>query len=464
MNSENEAVAKEEPSQSLDWKSLGVSEPIIALLDKAGFLKPTAIQEKAIPAALKNQDILGTARTGSGKTAAFGLPLIQHLAGRRGTLAVILCPTREIALQTFETMESFGNPMGVKTVSVIGGTDVKTDERALASGPQVIVATPGRLCDHMERGNVWMEYIEYLVLDEADRMLDMGFSKELNRIVGAMPKQRQTMLFSATMPPEVDALCAKILNKPVRIAIGKPLSVSTQVDHRLLWTTESGKKRELKHLLQDEPGTIIVFTRTKEGATEIWRWIHSVGFHESTYLSSNKSQAHREEALEGFKVGRYRVMVATDVAARGIHVENVALVINFDLPMEPEDYVHRIGRTGRKDAKGNAISLVTDADVRQVERIEDFLRKDLPEMFAPGMDRQRPLPRRASSGGRSAGGARGGPRGGSRSGGSGGRSSGGRAGGRSSGGGGRRSGEGSSGGRSGGRSGSSGGRGGRGSR
>jgi ATP-dependent RNA helicase RhlE len=210
----------------------------------------------------------------------------------------------------------------------------------------------------MTRGNLWLEYVEFLVLDEADRMLDMGFSKELNQIVGAMPAQRQTMLFSATMPAEVESLCRKILKSPVRISIGKPLQVSSQVDHRLLWTTEADKKRELKHILSNEPGTIIVFTRTKDGATLLWRWIHAVGFHESTYLSSNKSQAHREEALEGFKVGRYRIMVATDVAARGIHVENVAMVINFDLPIEAEDYVHRIGRTGRKDANGVAISLV----------------------------------------------------------------------------------------------------------
>jgi superfamily II DNA/RNA helicase len=417
VQSNEETSSIQEPEVEIpSWKALGVSDALVALLEKQGFTSPTPIQQKALPAAIEGKDILGTARTGSGKTAAFGLPLIQKLAGRRGTLAIILCPTREIALQTLQTMEIFGLPLDVRTVAVIGGTDVKTDERALITSPQVIVATPGRLCDHMTRGNLWLEYVEFLVLDEADRMLDMGFSKELNQIVGAMPTQRQTMLFSATMPAEVESLCRKILKSPVRISIGKPLQVSSQVDHRLLWTNEADKKRELKHILSNEPGTIIVFTRTKDGATLLWRWIHAVGFHESTYLSSNKSQAHREEALEGFKVGRYRIMVATDVAARGIHVENVAMVINFDLPIEAEDYVHRIGRTGRKDANGVAISLVTDADVRQVERIEDFLRARLQDIFPPGAVRERPRGRSDRGGGGRGAGRGGSSRGGSSSG------------------------------------------------
>lgn len=396
VNKSSEAKADAAPSKS--WEDFGFDERLLKLILAAGYKTPTPIQEKSLPYVLQGRDVIGSARTGSGKTATFALPLIQKLLDRRGTYALILAPTREIALQTQEAVEKFGEPLGVKSLSLIGGTDVRADTRAIQLGPQILVGTPGRICDHLSRGNLWLEYMEFLVLDEADRMLDMGFAKELNQIVDAMPASRQTLLFSATMPPPIEKLCNKILKKPVRVSIGQSLSVSQNIDHRLFWVNEETKFRELRGLLEDIQGSVIIFTKTKDGATDLWRRIHAAGFHESTYISSNKSQAHREEALEGFKSGKYNILVATDVAARGIHVENVRLVVNYDLPQEPEDYIHRIGRTGRKDAHGLAISLVTAEDRRQVEDVEAFLKERILEDFSRGF-RSEPAPRQSARGG-----------------------------------------------------------------
>ncbi|MBY0370754.1 DEAD/DEAH box helicase, partial [bacterium] len=372
-------LKKETPAT---WAGLELSEELLKLLEKAGFRSPTPIQTQSIPVALQGKDLIAGAKTGSGKTAAFSLPIIQRLLGRRGTYAVILCPTREIALQTLETLKTFGEPLGVTSCALIGGTDLKADEAAIRSVPNVIVGTPGRICDHILRGNLWLEFIEVLVLDEADKMLDMGFSKELNQIVGQTQASRQTLLFSATIPPTIEQLANKILRDPSRIQIGNAgVTVPENVRHEILWVNERGKKRELLRLLRNFPGTVIIFSRTKDGVTLLWRSIHAAGIEDSTYISSNKLQVHREAALKGFKEGEYRVLVATDVAGRGIHVDDVGLVINYDLPMDVEDYVHRIGRTGRKDAKGHAVSFVTAHDRRQVEAIEKYIKQAIPERF-----------------------------------------------------------------------------------
>ncbi len=397
-----EAQVDSSPAEDLEWSAMGLAEPILELLDKAGFKKPTPIQVKSIPIALKKRDMIAGAKTGSGKTASFCLPIIQGLMGRKGTYALILCPTREIALQTLDTLKIFGEPLGITSCALIGGTDVKADSIALRSGPNVIVGTPGRICDHILRGNLWLEYLEYLVLDEADKMLDMGFSKELNNIVAQTPATRQTLLFSATIPPTIESLANKILRNPVRIRVGAAgVSIPDSVDQELLWVNEHSKKRELLRLLRDFKGTVIIFSRTKDGATMLWRSIHAAGIEDSTYISSNKLQVHREAALKGFKDGEYRVLVATDVAGRGIHVENVGLVINYDLPMEAEDYVHRIGRTGRKDAKGIAVTFATGHDLKQIEEIEHFIKMRIPERFTRDFE---PPAKRSASGG--SGGAR----------------------------------------------------------
>ncbi len=424
---------EETPPAPLDWNALGLVPEILKRIEEVGFKSPTPVQSPSIPVAISGKDLIAGARTGSGKTAAFCLPMIQRLMGRKGTYGVILCPTREIALQTLETLKIFGEPLGVTSTALIGGTDVKADMAAIRTVPHVIVGTPGRICDHITRGNLWLEYIECLVLDEADKMLDMGFAKELNQIIGQTPATRQTLLFSATIPPTIEQLANKILKTPKRIQVGKTgVTVSDSVDHEILWMNDRAKKRELLRLLRDFKGTVIIFSRTKDGATLLWRQIHAAGIHESTYISSNKLQVHREAALQGFKDGEYRVMVATDVAGRGIHVENVGLVINYDLPMEPEDYVHRIGRTGRKDAKGLAVSFCTPHDLKQVEAIERLIKVRIPERFTrdfePPVKGSKPegsSSRRGSGsrGGRSSSGGRSGS-GGSRSSGRGGTSGG----------------------------------------
>lgn len=375
-----------QPPVPARWDSLGLSPDLLERVETAGFTSPTEIQARTIPLAVQGHDLIASAKTGSGKTAAFSLPLIEKLKGRRGTLGLVLAPTREIALQTLETMRTFGEPLGVTSIALIGGTDLKADEKALALYPHVIVGTPGRICDHLERGNLWLEFIEYLVLDEADRMLDMGFAKELNRIVKELPANRQTLLFSATIPPSIEKLCREILHRPERVAVGSALSVNRNVSHEVLWVPEKFRRRELIRFLERHDGTAIVFTKTKDDCTHLWRSIHAAGIHESTYISSNKSQAHREEALEGFKTGRYRVLVATDVAGRGIHVENVGCVVNFGVPEEPEDYIHRVGRTGRKDQRGKAITFATPAEAKKIRRIEEVLKERIPARYARGLD------------------------------------------------------------------------------
>lgn len=396
MNKE-ETVDPLAPVEVPDWSKLGLSPELLNRIQEVGFKEPTPIQVRSIPVALKKRDLIAGARTGSGKTAAFSLPMIQQFVGRKGTYGLILCPTREIALQTLETLKLFGEPLGVTSCALIGGTDLKADNLAIKASPHIIVGTPGRICDHILRGNLWLEFLEVLVLDEADKMLDMGFSKELNNIVAQTPASRQTLLFSATIPPSIENLAKKILRNPQHILVGKTgVNVPESVDHEILWVNDHSKKRELLRLLRSFKGTVIIFSRTKDGATLLWRSIHAAGIEDSTYISSNKLQIHREAALKGFKEGEYRVLVATDVAARGIHVENVGLVINFDLPIEPEDYVHRIGRTGRKDAKGIAITFCTGQDLKQVEAIEDFIKARIPERFTS--DFEPPAKRSSSSG------------------------------------------------------------------
>ena len=259
---------------------------------------------------------------------------------------------------------------------------MKIDAKALATYPQVIVATPGRLCDHLDRGNIWLDYIEIVVLDEADRMLDMGFNDQLTRIMTDVPKSRQTLLFSATMAPSVENLARKILHDPERITIGKAGGPANKsVEQRLIWMSEEAKTRELRRLLRDIKGTIIVFTRSKDGATRVWRSLHSAGMYDVTYIHSDRRQEDREQALAEFKEGKYRVLIATDVAGRGIHIDDVEHVINYDLPMEPEDYVHRIGRTGRAGATGHATTFATPRDRGIVKQIEKLLGKEIPSQM-----------------------------------------------------------------------------------
>lgn len=360
-------------AEEASWNTLGLGPEILDLVEKAGFTVPTPVQAESIPAVLAGRDLIVSAQTGTGKTAAFVLPLVEKLKGRAGTYGLILAPSREIALQTQAALEIFGTPLGVRSVALIGGIDLKIDEQALKTYPNVLVATPGRLCDHADRGNVWLEYLEMVILDEADRMLDMGFSAQLNRILEDVPKTRQTLLFSATFPPAVEKLANTILNDPQRIQIGRAVSTAGTVDQRFLFMPESLKLKQLKRLLEREEGTVFIFTRSKDGAARLWRSLRGLGFDNVTQLHSDLRQSDREKALEDFKSGVYRIMIATDVIGRGIHVEGVAHVVNYDLPRDAEDYVHRIGRTGRAQAKGRATSFVTPQDNYTLGKIEKLL-------------------------------------------------------------------------------------------
>jgi ATP-dependent RNA helicase RhlE len=359
----------------VNWEDLKLSPETLEFVHKAGYAQPTPVQAGAIPVAMEGKDVIASAQTGTGKTASFVLPMVERFVGKQGTYGLILAPTREIAQQIQASFELFGTPRGVRSIVLIGGIDMKIDEAAIQSYPQVIVATPGRLCDHLDRGNIWLEFIQMVVLDEADRMLDMGFTDQLNRVMQDVPTNRQTLLFSATFTAPVEKLARKILHDPVRIAIGKPQSTATNIEQSIRWMSESEKNRELRRIIQEEKGSIIVFTRSKQGATNVWRSLHSSGVYDATYIHSDRLQSHREQALAEFKEGKYRILIATDVAARGIHVDAVAHVVNFDLPIEPEDYVHRIGRTGRAGATGKATTFVTPRDrgtLKQIEKLIGF--------------------------------------------------------------------------------------------
>ncbi len=365
----------------VEWKDLGLEPEVLAPVAKAGFTRPTPVQAQAIPLAVEGHDVIASAQTGTGKTAAFALPMIQAFQGRQGTFGLVLAPTREIAQQIHQTVELLGGPLGVRSIVLIGGVDYRADAAALNTYPQVIVATPGRLCDHLDRGNVWLDYVEIVVLDEADRMLDMGFSAQLSRIMEEVPKERQTLLFSATFPPAVQRLAEKILKDAKRVSIGKPLSAAATVEQRVIRCDEGDKFRELMRLLRQERGSLMVFTRSKEGATRLWRSLHSAGIYDATYIHSDRLQSHREQALADFKAGKFRILVATDVAGRGIHVDSVAHVVNYDLPMEPEDYVHRIGRTGRAGQTGRSTTFATPRDRAVLAQIERLVGRELPGEF-----------------------------------------------------------------------------------
>jgi len=404
-----ENLATAEPSTEpasvpapLDWSALDLSADLLDLITKAGFKEPTPVQQRAIPRAMNGEDLIVSAQTGTGKTAAFGFPMIEKVRGRNGTYGLVLAPSREIALQTQQFFNDFGAPLGVTSVSLIGGTDLKTDEAELRKYPQIIVATPGRLCDHLERGNVWLEYVEVLVLDEADRMLEMGFASQLNRILDQMSSSRQTLLFSATLSPVVEKLAHKILYEPHRIQIGKTSSAAKTVAQDFVFLDESEKLRELRYLLYDERGTVFVFTRSKDRAASLWRALRNKGFHEATQLHSDLKQNVREEALQDFKNGRYRVMIATDVVGRGIHVDEVAHVVNYDMPREAEDYIHRIGRTGRANSSGRATSFVTPRDGLVLRAIEKLIGRKIErpggQAGGPKSSDSKPAPRPRSQG------------------------------------------------------------------
>jgi ATP-dependent RNA helicase RhlE len=346
-------------------------------LRKHGFVEPTPVQAQSIPPALEGRDVVATAQTGTGKTLAFVLPLLEALkngAGRSaGIQALILSPTRELAVQTGESFSTMASGTGIRTAIAVGGVGEGPQLRAIRNGAQVLIATPGRLCDFLQRGLVKLGSTRFLVLDEADRMLDMGFLPALRTIARTLPVERQTLLFSATIEPSVAHLIASYVRNPVRVTVGTITRPVEQVDLRLYEVESDCKLGLLTHLLDEEPGSYLVFARTRHGAERLARKLSAQGV-KTGCIHGDRTQNQRTQALTGFKEGRYRVLVATDVAARGIHVDGISQVINYDLPQASEDFIHRVGRTGRAGARGIASTFSTRSERNEIRRIERDLK------------------------------------------------------------------------------------------
>ena len=370
-------------SASRDFHALGLSEAILQDLADAKFVSPTPIQEQAIPPALAGRDVIGCAQTGTGKTAAFVIPMIERLSAlpKGQPKALILAPTRELALQTLTTIEKLGRSRRISATVIVGGADMQAQVRGLRQRPDILVATPGRLLDHMWNGTILLSSITMLVLDEADRMLDMGFAPQINQILDALPEERQTLLFSATLPADLARLVQASVNNPVRIMVAPSATTADGVTQALHHTSHADKSDLLLSLLGADKDTALVFTRTKHRADRVGRMLDRAG-HRVAVLHGDRSLSQRRAALEGFRRGAFRVLVATDIAARGIDVANIGHVINFDLPNVPEDYVHRIGRTARMKTTGRATSFVTSEDAQQLRAIERLLGQTVP--VAPG--------------------------------------------------------------------------------
>ena len=373
----------------MPFSQLGLSEPIVEATRKMGFTEPTPIQAAAIPLILEGRDVIGSAQTGTGKTAAFALPILTKLVNGRGvSRALILEPTRELAAQVDEALKNFGQFLNLRVAVVYGGVGYGKQLEDLKKGADIIVATPGRLLDHLQRGTARLDTIEYLVLDEADRMLDMGFLPDVRRIVQKCPRKRHTSLFSATIPPEIDSLIKWAMQDPQTVEIGARRSPAELVKHVLYPVAQDQKTDLLRAVLEQvHYESVIVFCRTRHGADKVSRLLHK-NRHSVAVIHSSRTQREREQALRGFRDGKYEVLVATDIASRGLDIEDVSHVINFDVPQHPEDYVHRIGRTGRAKASGDAFTLMTAEDVPHIEAIERFIGQKIERVKLPNFNYQ----------------------------------------------------------------------------
>ncbi|WP_430912659.1 DEAD/DEAH box helicase [Methylobacterium sp. sgz302541] len=366
------------------FTDFGLAQPVLRALEEAGYTAPTPIQAQAIPPAMEGRDLCGIAQTGTGKTAAFALPILHRLslenrrAPRRGCRVLVLSPTRELANQIAESFSDYGRHLPYTNTVVFGGVTISRQERALAPGVDILVATPGRLIDLIERRSLTLEGVEILVLDEADQMLDLGFIHALKRIVRMLPAKRQSLFFSATMPKNIAGLADQYLRDPVQVAVTPVATTAERVDQTVIFAQTGVKQALLAHILRDPSfERVLVFTRTKHGADRVVRNLDKVGM-VSAAIHGNKSQPQRERALAAFKDGDCRVLVATDIAARGIDVDGVSHVVNFDLPNVPESYVHRIGRTARAGATGLAISFCNDEEKAYLRDIERITRQKVP--------------------------------------------------------------------------------------
>lgn len=381
-----------------DFSQLTLHPALHANLAKQGFQKPTPVQAKSIPPALEGRDVVATAQTGTGKTLAFALPLAQQLISKRGSgsqsvpaiQAVVLSPTRELAIQIQDAFQKLTAGTGVRSTVVVGGLDESKQLRTIRKGVHILIATPGRLCDFLQRRLISLNGVQTLVLDEADRMLDMGFLPSIRAILKELPPARQTLLFSATIEKSVAHLIDDYVKNPVRVAIGAVTRSAEQVDLNAYEIDQERKLELLKHLLKAEQGAFLVFARTKHGTDRLAKQLVRDGFN-AARIHGDRTQGQRNQALKGFKDGTFRVLVATDVAARGIHVDDIAHVVNYDLPQVPEDFIHRVGRTGRAGARGVASTFATRSERSEIRKIERVIGKRMAECPIPA---QLPKPQR----------------------------------------------------------------------
>ena len=377
-------------TETISFASLALAPELLKALDESGYTTPTPIQAQAIPLALKGTDLMAGAQTGTGKTAAFTLPLLQQLLplastsaspARHPIRALILAPTRELAIQVEESVKAYAKHTALRSLVVFGGVDIKTQTPSLMRGVEVLVATPGRLLDHVEQRTLQLSQVQMLVLDEADRMLDMGFMPDLKRILALLPKKRQTLMFSATFSPEIKKLSEEFLNKPTLIEVARSNATAENVTQKILLVEASDKQHVLADLLRKEATQAIIFTKTKLSASRLARHLEREGIAAGA-IHGDKSQLERIQALDAFKQNKITALVATDVAARGLDIDQLPMVINYELPSAAEDYVHRIGRTGRAGASGVAISLVSSAEEKNLQEIEKLIKRAIPKAQA----------------------------------------------------------------------------------
>jgi ATP-dependent RNA helicase RhlE len=414
--SKPQTVAK---TAGISFEQLKLIDPILRAIEAEGYESPSPIQQQAIPPVLAGRDLLGCAQTGTGKTAAFALPILQRLSAEqarsRDPRVLVLAPTRELALQIGDSFKSYGRNLPLRSAVVFGGVGLEPQISNLKRGVDILVATPGRLIDLMDRGAVNFRSLSVLVLDEADRMLDMGFIHDIKRILKTLPQKRQNLLFSATIPKEVKGLIDSILRDPVKVEVAPVSSTSEQVEQRAYFVGRADKRDLLLHILETENVTrALVFTRTKHNANKLEKFLMESGI-KAAAIHGNKSQGARQRALEGFRSGQVRVLVASDIAARGIDIDAISHVINFEMPNEPETYVHRIGRTGRAEARGVALSFCDREEQKYLIDVEKVTRKKVPVVtdhpYTAGADA--PVPPKQQRGQRpSRHGGRGGQRGG----------------------------------------------------
>ena len=373
------------PTTELTFAALGLSESALRCVTQLGFLHPTPIQAEVIPTALTGRDLIGLAETGSGKTAAFALPIAERLTHGHGLRGLILAPTREIALQTKSFLDIFGEHHHLRTVCLIGGVKIGPQIDQLKKPPDIIVATPGRCLDHVQRRTVKLDGVVELVLDEADHMLDMGFWPQVERILHELPRVRHTMMFSATMPGPIERLASRFMNNPMRVDITPQGMTAAGISHRLYLVNTTDKKACILALLHQELGSTLVFIRRKMDADWLYRVLQKEG-HPVDVIHSDRTQGQRVDALEGFREGQHRILVATDIAARGIDVRGIQHVINFDIPDTVEDYVHRSGRTARLNALGIVSTIATWMDKSIILQIEQAIEQQLPRCTVPGVE------------------------------------------------------------------------------